>query len=79
MSKRTTKDIIDEMDAIYIRMKTLGAKSVTNNDQKDAPNIKAMDIELRVLHQEVIYIHNKEIQEIERFIQTLDKYSVPSN
>jgi hypothetical protein len=58
------------MDAIYIRMKTLGAKSVTNNDQKDAPNIKAMDIELRVLHQEVIYIHNKEIQEIESFIQT---------
>ena len=77
--KKSTKDLVDEMDVIYKRMKTLMIKSRDNNDQKDAPIIKTMAIEIRALHQEIINIHNKEIMDIESIIKMLSKYSPPSN
>jgi hypothetical protein len=75
----TTEDYLNEMNELYPKLKNLMKKSVATNNPKDAPAIKDLLIRIRLLHQQIIDLHTKEISDIEKVISTVSKYTAPSD
>lgn len=74
-----TDEIVQEMNEVYPALKNLMTKSAAANNPNDAPRIKEMCIKIRILHQELIDLHTKELNDIENTISMLSQYTASSD
>ena len=79
MKMVTTEDYLADMNKLYPQLKNLMKISATTGNSTDAPAIKDLCVQIRLLHQQIINLHTKEIQDIENVISMLNTYSSPSD